>query len=992
MIRYYIILFVLLVTNITIKAQTPDLVNFQGIARDASGNILPNKNISVRLSIINDNTSGNLLYSETRNITTNILGYFNIIIGGSGAISTSGVFSDIDWSSENKFLKTEIDPNGGSSFINLGTTQLISVPYALNSKTAEELSPEAKINLNNISQNGALAGQVIKWDGTNWVATQDLQSTTGSNLMAGTGLFIDNNNIIYNIGDGDSSSTNELQTLNLTGTTLSLSNGNSVMLPTGTTYSAGSGISITGNTIAAIDNSATNEFQTISKAGSTITLSNGGGSISDRDSQTLSISGTTLSISGGNNVTLPTGTTYSAGSGISITGNTIVAIDNSATNEIQTISKAGSTITLSNGGGSISDRDSQTLSISGTTLSISGGNNVTLPTGTTYSAGSGISITGNTIAATDSSTTNEFQTISKAGSTITLSNGGGSISDRDSQTLSISGTTLSISGGNNVTLPTGTTYNAGSGISISGNTIAATDSSTTNEIQTISKSGSTITLSNGGGSISDADAQTLSISGTTLSISGGNNVTLPTGTTYNAGSGISISGNTIAATDSSTTNEIQTISKSGSTITLSNGGGSISDADAQTLSISGTTLSISGGNNVTLPTGTTYNAGSGISISGNTIAATDSSTTNEIQTISKSGSTITLSNGGGSISDADAQTLSISGTTLSISGGNNVTLPTGTTYNAGSGISISGNTISNIGDNDASNDITTSTTAGGDLSGTYPNPNVVKIQNRTVSSTAPTNGQVLQWNQTTSRWEPTTISGGASLWTANGNDIYNNNTQNVGIGINPPLAKLHISSNSNNTTEGLLIEETENDTNRVGFKNTNGDGWMLKAYTGGTATNSSFSVFSVKGGGNILRMSGDGNSYFSGAVFTSCGMPSCSDVRYKKDIYKINNSLSNLMKIRGVNYYFKYNDFKDKNFSKEKQIGFIAQEIETIFPELVFTDEDGYKSVDYAKITPVLVEAIKELKNEIDGLRNENNTLKAEINDRLLNLEKVILL
>jgi hypothetical protein len=918
MIKYYIILFVLLVTNITIKAQTPDLVNFQGIARDASGNILPNKNISVRLSIINDNTSGNLLYSETRNITTNILGYFNIIIGGSGATSTSGFFSDIDWSSENKFLRTEIDPNGGSSFINLGTTQLISVPYALNSKTAEELSPEAKINLNNISQNGALAGQVIKWDGTNWVATQDLQSTTGSNLMAGTGLFIDNNNIIYNIGDGDSSSTNELQTLNLTGTTLSLSNGNSVMLPTGTTYSAGSGISITGNTIAAIDNSATNEFQTISKAGSTITLSNGGGSISDRDSQTLSISGTTLSISGGNNVTLPTGTTYSAGSGISITGNTIAAIDNSATNEIQTISKAGSTITLSNGGGSISDRDSQTLSISGTTLSISGGNNVTLPTGTTYSAGSGISITGNTIAATDSSTTNEFQTISKAGSTITLSNGGGSISDRDSQTLSISGTTLSISGGNNVTLPTGTTYNAGSGISISGNTIAATDSSTTNEIQTISKSGSTITLSNGGGSISDADAQTLSISGTTLSISGGNNVTLPTGTTYNAGSGISISGNTIAATDSSTTNEIQTISKSGSTITLSNGGGSISDADAQTLSISGTTLSISGGNNVTLPTGTTYNAGSGIS--------------------------------------------------------------------------ISGNTISNIGDNDASNDITTSTTAGGDLSGTYPNPNVVKIQNRTVSSTAPTNGQVLQWNQTTSRWEPTTISGGASLWTANGNDIYNNNTQNVGIGINPPLAKLHISSNSNNTTEGLLIEETENDTNRVGFKNTNGDGWMLKAYTGGTAANSSFSIFSVKGGGNILRMSGDGNSYFSGAVFTSCGMPSCSDVRYKKDIYKINNSLSNLMKIRGVNYYFKYNDFKDKNFSKEKQIGFIAQEIETIFPELVFTDEDGYKSVDYAKITPVLVEAIKELKNEIDGLRNENNSLKAEINDRLLNLEKVILL
>jgi hypothetical protein len=934
---FFLTSLMLLFTHNYANAQTPSLINYQGVARDVNGNVLPNKNIGIKLTVIDNDINGNILYSETRNITTNVLGYFNFIIGSTGTNNTTGNLNTINWAINNKFLKIEIDPNGGNNYINLGITQFVSVPYALNSKLSEGLNADAKINLNNINQNGAIAGQVIKWNGSNWVASQDLQST-------------------------------------------------------GTTYSAGTGVSIVGNTISAIDNSTTNELQTLSKAGNTITLSNGGGSISDKDSQSLSLVGTTLSITNGNSVTLPTGTTYSAGTGVSIVGNTISAIDNSTTNELQTLSKAGNTITLSNGGGSISDKDSQSLSLVGTTLSITNGNSVTLPTGTTYSAGTGVSIVGNTISAIDNSTTNELQTLSKAGNTITLSNGGGSISDKDSQSLILVGTTLSITNGNSVTLPIGTTYIAGTGVSIVGNTISAIDNSTTNELQTLSKAGNTITLSNGGGSISDKDSQSLSLVGTTLSITNGNSVTLPTGTTYSAGTGVSIVGNTISAIDNSTTNELQTLSKAGNTITLSNGGGSISDKDSQSLSLVGTTLSITNGNSVTLPTGTTYSAGTGVSIVGNTISAIDNSTTNELQTLSKAGNTITLSNGGGSISDRDSQSLSLVGTTLSITNGNSVTLPTGTTYSAGTGVSIVGNVISNVGDVNATDDITTSTTAGGDLSGTFPNPNVIKIQNNNVASTIPTNGQVLQWNQTNTRWEPTTIASITSLWTANGNHIFNNNTQNIGIGINLPLAKLHISTNSTNSSKSLLVEETENDTARIGFKNTNGDAWTLNAYAGSNATNSSFSIFSSKGNGNVLRLSGDGNSYFSGAVFTSCGMPSCSDFRYKKDINNLNNTLNNIMKIRGVSYYFKYDEFKDKNFNRQKQIGFIAQEIESIFPELVFTDEQGYKSVDYAKITPVLVEAIKELKHEIDLLRTENQNLKAEVDGRLDKLEKIILL
>ncbi|MBL7997418.1 MAG: hypothetical protein JNL32_02155, partial [Candidatus Kapabacteria bacterium] len=86
----------------------------------------------------------------------------------------------------------------------------------------------------------------------------------------------------------------------------------------------------------------------------------------------------------------------------------------------------------------------------------------------------------------------------------------------------------------------------------------------------------------------------------------------------------------------------------------------------------------------------------------------------------------------------------------------------GQVYTAGAGISISGATITNTGDTDASNDITTTTQAGGDVSGTFNALKVDRIQNRNVSSDAPVNGQVLQFNSTTNQWEPTTITTGAN--------------------------------------------------------------------------------------------------------------------------------------------------------------------------------------------------------------------------------------
>ena len=169
------------------------------------------------------------------------------------------------------------------------------------------------------------------------------------------------------------------------------------------------------------------------------------------------------------------------------------------------------------------------------------------------------------------------------------------------------------------------------------------------QTQTLSQNENTITLSNGGGSFTfpsyvdlDTDEQALTLSGNNLSISNGNTVVLPT---Y--------------------TDVPQTISQSGNTVTLSNGGGSFTlptfiDTDAQALSLTGNNLSISNGNTVVLPT---Y--------------------TDVPQTLNQSGNTVTLSNGGGSFTlptftdtDTDAQALTLTGNNLSISNGNTVVLPT----------------------------------------------------------------------------------------------------------------------------------------------------------------------------------------------------------------------------------------------------------------------------------------------------------------------------
>lgn len=98
----------------------------------------------------------------------------------------------------------------------------------------------------------------------------------------------------------------------------------------------------------------------------------------------------------------------------------------------------------------------------------------------------------------------------------------------------------------------------------------------------------------------------------------------------------------------------------------------------------------------------------------------------------------------------------------------------------------------------------------------------------------------------------------------------------------------------------------------------------------------------------------------AGNMCYATSIAACSDVRYKKDITPLPDALNNILQLQGVNYFWRIKEFPGLFSSDKNQIGFIAQEVEKIYPELVLTGTDGYKSVDYSRLTPILVEAIKE--------------------------------
>jgi hypothetical protein len=297
-------------------------------------------------------------------------------------------FSSINWQGD-KFLKVELSIDNDGNYTLAAVQQLMSVPYAFLAEKA---------------------------------------------MVAQTAVDID---------DADADPTNELQTLSVTGDSLTLSNGNTLELPV----------------INDADADPTNEIQTITRSGTVITLSGNGGSVSVFDGNYNNLSNTPA---------IPTKTSDLTND----SGFLTTEVDGSTTNELQTISKAGGAITLSDNGGSITVFDGDYNDLTGTP---------TIPTTTSdLTNDSGFLTT-----EVDGSTTNELQTISKTGGAITLSDNGGSVTVFDGDYNNLT---------NTPTIPSKTSDLTND----SGFITAEMDGSSTNELQTLTLVNDTLKLSNSG--------------------------------------------------------------------------------------------------------------------------------------------------------------------------------------------------------------------------------------------------------------------------------------------------------------------------------------------------------------------------------------------------------------------------------------------------------------------------------------------------------------
>lgn len=133
------VLFVLLSFAYESAAQAPYFFNYQGVARNSVGNALVNKKIGLRLTIRDGGALGIPVYTETRQVTTNNFGLFNVQVGGAGATNVAGSISSTIWNVGTKWMQVEIDPEGGTTFKDVGNTQLISVPYSLYSNLTGDI-------------------------------------------------------------------------------------------------------------------------------------------------------------------------------------------------------------------------------------------------------------------------------------------------------------------------------------------------------------------------------------------------------------------------------------------------------------------------------------------------------------------------------------------------------------------------------------------------------------------------------------------------------------------------------------------------------------------------------------------------------------------------------------------------------------------------------------------------------------------------------------
>jgi len=199
---------------------------------------------------------------------------------------------------------------------------------------------------------------------------------------------------------------------------------------------------------------------------------------------------------------------------------------------------------------------------------------------------------------------------------------------------------------------------------------------------------------------------------------------------------------------------------------------------------------------------------------------------------------------------------------------------------------------------------------------------------------------------------------------------------NVGIGTTNPEDIFHVSAGS----PSVIVDATDEADAKLLFRDADGPSNQTFEIAFNAADqdlhirsddNSGADIVTVTHGGliGIKETNPSVSLHVNGSICYTGSIGACSDERYKKDVTPIAGAIDKLDRLRGVSFNWRQDEYHDQEFNDKPQLGLIAQEVKEVFPELVMQDNEGYYSVDYVKLTPVLVEAVKELKAENDALK-----------------------
>lgn len=182
---FILLTFCIAILNVTQAQVPPQAFNYSGVARDANGLPIASTTIGIQISILKTSTTGTTAYSENHFVNTDDFGLFNLIVGG-GSVQ-SGSMSAINWSNDNYYLKVGMDANGGTSFLTMGITQLLSVPYALHAATADSVIGGNTSSLNETDPifSNSIASGITQTDTANWNTNTEIDPIYSSSIAFG---------------------------------------------------------------------------------------------------------------------------------------------------------------------------------------------------------------------------------------------------------------------------------------------------------------------------------------------------------------------------------------------------------------------------------------------------------------------------------------------------------------------------------------------------------------------------------------------------------------------------------------------------------------------------------------------------------------------------------------------------------------------------------------------------------------------------------------